>query len=214
MFNWKIIAAFSGGTAFGGLISYFILKKKAEKELLEAIEAEKAALQKAYADRGAAILKAQEIKKEENEPKNDVEARAERIENKKKVNNMAEDLGYKPKIDYTKYSNKVKKEFAEGESPSEEDRKDIPYMIFEDDYSDDLDYDKEELIYFAGNGVLCDVDETRFNLDGTIGVDAVNLFDMVAGETIYIRNERLQTDYMVERRQAEYVEGITHLPHV
>lgn len=213
MFNWKIIAAFSGGTAFGGLVSYLILKKRAEKELLEAIEAEKAALQKAYEDRGAAIMKAQEIKKEDTERSVGKETREEAIEERKKVNTMAEDLGYKPKIDYTKYSNKVKKEFAEAESPSEEDRKDIPYMIFEDNYTDELDYEKEELIYFAGNGVLCDIDETRFNLDETIGVDAVNLFDMIPEETIYIRNERLQTDFMVERRQAEYFEGIMNMPH-
>lgn len=213
MFNWKIIAAFSGGTAFGGLISYLILKKKAEKELLEAIEAEKAALQKAYEDRGAAILKAQKLKDEDTERSVAKETREEVIEEQKKVNKMAEDLGYKPKIDYTKYSNKVKKEFAEAESPSEEDRKDIPYLIFEDNYTDELDYEKEELIYFAGNGVLCDIDETRFNLDETIGVDAVNLFDMIPEETIYIRNERLQTDFMVERRQAEYFEGIMHMPH-
>lgn len=213
MFNWKIIAAFSGGTAFGGLISYLILKKRAEKELLEAIEAEKAALQKAYEDRGAAILKAQEIKKEDTERSVAKETREEAVEERKKVNTMAEDLGYKPKIDYTKYSNKVKKEFAEAESPSEEDAKDIPYMIFEDNYTDELDYEKEELIYFAGNGVLCDIDETRFNLDETIGVDAVNLFDMIPEETIYIRNERLQTDFMVERRQAEYFEGIMNMPH-
>jgi len=213
MFNWKIIAAFSGGTAFGGLISYLILKKKAEKELLEAIEAEKAALQKAYEDRGAAIMKAQMLKKETEVTKETTESHEESVEDRKTLNNMAEDLGYKPKIDYTKYSNKVKKEFAEAESPSEEDRKDIPYMIFEDNYTDELDYEKEELIYFAGNGVLCDIDETRFNLDETIGVDAVNLFDMIPEETIYIRNERLQTDFMVERRQAEYFEGIMNMPH-
>lgn len=213
MFNWKIIAAFSGGTAFGGLISYLILKKRAEKELLEAIEAEKAALQKAYEDRGAAIMKAQELKDTKKVAEIDEDLQKARIEDKKKVNNMAEDLGYKPKIDYTKYSNKVKKEFAEAESPSEEDAKDIPYMIFEDNYTDELDYEKEELIYFAGNGVLCDIDETCFNLDETIGVDAVNLFDMIPEETIYIRNERLQTDFMVERRQAEYFEGIMHMPH-
>ena len=214
MFNWKIIAAFSGGTAFGGLISYLILKKKAEKELLEAIEAEKAALQKAYEDRGAAILKAQEIKDSEKAAEIDADLQKARIEDKKKVNNMAEDLGYKPKIDYTKYSNKVRKEFAESEGPSEQDRKDTPYLIFEDDYSENLDYEKEELIYFAGNGVLCDIDETCFNLDGTIGVEAVNLFDMMSTDVIYVRNERLQTDYMVERRQAEYFEGIMHMPHI
>lgn len=213
MFNWKILAAFSGGTAFGGLISYFILKKKAEKELLEAIEAEKAALQKAYEDRGAAILKAQEIKNEDSEHSIAKETREERIEDKKKANRMAEDLGYKPKIDYTKYSDKVKKEFAESEGPSEEDRKDAPYLIFEDDYTENLDYEKEELIYFAGNGVLCDIDETCYNLDGTIGVEAVNLFDMMSTDVIYVRNERLQTDYMVERRHAEYFEGIMHMPH-
>lgn len=213
MFNWKIIAAFSGGTAFGSLISYFILKKKAEKELLEAIEAEKAALQKAYEDRGAAILKAQELKKEDTERSIGKETREEAIEERKKVNSMAEDLGYKPKIDYTKYSDKVKKEFAESEGPSEEDRKDVPYLIFEDDYSENLDYEKEELIYFAGNGVLCDIDETCYNLDGTIGAEAVNLFDMMSTDIIYVRNERLQTDYMVERRRAEYFEGIMHMPH-
>lgn len=213
MFNWKIIAAFSGGTAFGGLISYLILKKKAEKELLEAIEAEKAALQKAYEDRGAAILKAQKLKDEDTERSVGKETREEAIEERKKANNMAEDLGYKPKIDYTKYSDKVKKEFAESEGPSEEDRKDIPYLIFEDDYTENLDYEKEELVYFAGNGVLCDIDETCYNLDGTIGVEAVNLFDMMSTDIIYVRNERLQTDYMVERRRAEYFEGIMHMPH-
>ena len=214
MANWKNIWSFSAGLTIGSVISYFVLKKRAEKELLEAIETEKEALQKAYKDRGAAILKAQEAKDAKKVEEIDADLQEARIDDKKKLNAVAEDTGYKPKIDYTKYSKKVKEEFAESETPSEDDRKTVPYMIFEDDYSDDLNYDKEELVYFGGNGVLCDVDETIFNLADTIGEGAVELFDVMSTDTIYIRNERLQTDYMVERRQAEYVEGIMRLPHI
>lgn len=218
--NWKIIGAFSGGFALGSVISYFILKKQAEKELNDAIDREKEALQKAYEDRGAAILTAQGIKKVgETACQGFAEGfkaskTEENIENRKKVAEKVEELGYAPKIDYTKYAKSVREEFADSEYPTEEDRKNIPYLIFEDDYSNDLEYDKESLIYFAGNNTLCDVDETLFNIADTIGVEAVNLFDMMKVDTIYIRNERLQTDFMVERRLVSFVDGIMHMPHI
>lgn len=217
MFNWKIVASFSGGFALGGLVSYLILKKQAEKELNEAIEREKEALKKAYEDRGAAILTAQDIKDARETAKNpekDATETDEKIENRKNLAEEVTNLGYAPKIDYTKYAKSVKEEFAESEFPSEEDRKNTPYLIFEDDYSEDLEYDKESLVYFSGSNTLCDVDETLFNIADTIGVEAVNLFDMMKVDTIYIRNERLQTDFMVERRLASYVEGIMHMPHI
>lgn len=216
MFNLKFVAAFSGGFALGGLISYFILKKQAEKELNEAIEKEKAALKKSYEDRGAAILTAQDIKKAGEAAVEGIKAGldiAEKIENRKELDKVVTDLGYAPKIDYTKYAKSVQKEFAETEFPTEEDRKNTPYLIFEDDYSADLDYDKESLIYFAGSNTLCDIDETLYNIADTIGVESVNLFDMMNADTIYIRNERLQTDFMVEKRLAGYTEGIMHMPH-
>lgn len=220
MFNWKIVAAFSGGFALGGLVSYFILKKQAEKELNEAIEKEKEALQKAYSDRGAAILTAQDIKKAGEAAGEGIKAglkaskTEENIELRKALDKKVTDLGYAPKIDYTKYAKSVREEFAETEFPTEEDRKNTPYLIFEDDYSSDLDYDKESLIYFAGNKTLCDVDETLYNLADTIGAESVDLFDMMNTDTIYIRNERLQTDFMVEKRVASFTEGIMHMPHI
>lgn len=81
--NWKIIGAFSGGFALGSVISYFILKKQAEKELNEAIDREKEALQKAYEDRGAAILTAQGMKKLEKRHAKDLLLDLRRLKPKK-----------------------------------------------------------------------------------------------------------------------------------
>lgn len=82
-----------------------------------------------------------------------------------------------------------------------------PYVISSEEFEMDADYEKESLIYYAGNDYLVNEDEDEaYEISIYIGREALDHFGDEVEDTVYVRNERLRTDYEIHREESEYID--------
>jgi hypothetical protein len=84
-----------------------------------------------------------------------------------------------------------------------------PYLIDDDQFSDDCEYhDKITLSYYS-DGVLIDEEEEAIvDVDQTIGFDNLKKFDDPEIDVIYVRNCNISIDYEILRLETSYAELI------
>lgn len=88
-----------------------------------------------------------------------------------------------------------------------------PYVIMPSEYGDQEDYDEEQLTFFA-DGVLANaLDEPLEDVEGAVGLDYMNHFGDYEEDTVFIRNERLMTDYEIQRDERKYSDIINRRRH-
>lgn len=92
-----------------------------------------------------------------------------------------------------------------------------PYIIHQDEYAQKEEgYERETLTYYAVDAVLTDEDEQKIdNPDETVGLDNLGNFGHGADDyhVLYIRNDRLESDYevcLVAASYAETVQGLSN----
>lgn len=85
-----------------------------------------------------------------------------------------------------------------------------PYVISIEEFSDEMQhFEKETLLYYMEDGILSDNnDEVIEDISKTIGDEALNSFGMESDDEdiVYIRNEKMGTDYEVIRQHKSYEE--------
>jgi hypothetical protein len=88
----------------------------------------------------------------------------------------------------------------------------IPYVISEDEFmQNDPNHDQTQLTYFQGDDILADVkDEVISDVNGTVGEDNLTKFGhgTESPNTVFIRNEKLDLDFEVERSFSSYAEEV------
>lgn len=167
------------------------------------------------------ILDAQAEKEWEEEPSEDIteEYRSESqlvlFERDKKGTKVTAPV---KKVDYTRYAPKpalselVKNHIDEdARNTVEEVDPDKPYIIPEDTYMQDEEYEKVSLTYFAGDDVLMEEDESVVsNPDDILGPDALTKFGEQSNDPdiVFVRNEKLRIDYEVTQQQNTFAEEI------
>lgn len=95
---------------------------------------------------------------------------------------------------YTQYSSNIKT----NEKREEEDEMDKPYIITPEEFSDS-DYNTETLSYWA-DGVVTDIDDeplTDDQIEDLIGEDSLSHFGEYEDDSVFVRNDRLRTDYEI-----------------
>lgn len=109
---------------------------------------------------------------------------------------MVKNLGY---VDYSS-----RKETSEPEKEEEEvDEMDRPYIIEPDEFGE-CDYEEVSLTYYA-DGVLTDEQDNPIeDVDGMVGEDYVEHFGEYEDDSVFVRNERLQTDFEILADQRNY----------
>lgn len=97
------------------------------------------------------------------------------------------------------------------ESPAIRDP-DRPYVISVEEFMEQEDvYDKLTITYFEGDGTLCDErDEVVDDVEGTVGSDSFSQFGFKSDDenVVYVRNERLKTDFEVILDKQKYIEVV------
>lgn len=93
---------------------------------------------------------------------------------------------------------------------------DTPYVITIDEFMEDYpeDYDKISVTYFDGDGNLSDSRERIIpEVEEIIGSDALTKFGLFSKDKniVYVRNEKIRTDFEVALDQRSYVEVIAGL---
>lgn len=169
---------FSVGFIAGAFITYFAVKKKFE----------------ALADEEISAM-------EEYYNKNNIK----KAKNKNEAKDVHNGTNIKDKeiIDRVGYDKIPKNEG--NQKNMKEDYSTTPYVISDEEFEMDDEYDKEALIYYAGNDYLIDEDaDEALEISIYIGREALNRFNQ--DNIVYVRNERLRTDYEIHKEDSEYEE--------
>ena len=206
---------FLSGAAIGGFSSWFVCKKHYEKKAEEEI----ASVEKAFTDR----LNELEDEKEEaldiasnalinsNGYNKDNPGSKEFLRNKSTLEGFVKTANAE-RIDYTKAFDKNSKETIEvdgvpSDDSAEETHKsgdiyEIPY----DKYGTKPGWDVKEIYYYIGDGVVVDDDEQFIdNPDYLLGnVIETSGFNEDGVRNIYIRNEKISTDFEVMKIDGSY----------
>ncbi len=88
---------------------------------------------------------------------------------------------------------------------------DKPYIITPEEFSDS-DYNTETLSYWA-DGVVTDIDNeplTDDQIEDLIGEDSLSHFGEYEDDSVFVRNDRLRTDYEIladTRRYGDVYDG-------
>lgn len=80
--------------------------------------------------------------------------------------------------------------------------------------NDDDEYEKDTLIYYREDGVVCDMrDDTIREYEDIVGENALNFFGCMSHDedVVYIRNERRMTDYEFIREHTSYRKSVLGL---
>lgn len=84
-----------------------------------------------------------------------------------------------------------------------------PYIIDEDEFAEDIIFEKVTITYYEGDDTLCDTDESIMKIEDIIGREALD--EGFIDDILYVRNEKLGIDYEVVREQGAYSEIVLGL---
>ena len=188
----KLINAFMfiTGAALGSLVTWKYVKTKYERIAQEEIDSVK----DAFSNHKCASKK-NELENTEVSEMEDNETEAEMREYKYITNRYT---------NVTEGSSTKNEEKGGGMSVNIEK----PYVISPDDFGELDDYETATLTYYA-DGVLEDdyylvIEESE--VDKMVGVDSFNHFGEHEQDTVFVRNEKLKTDYEIQRDLRKYSE--------
>lgn len=117
---------------------------------------------------------------------------------------VKQNAGY---TDYTGYSRPTNIE--KGKVPEKMKPEELPYVIPPEEFGDLDDYAQVSLTYFK-DGVLADEGTADIvdDVDATVGESSLSTFGMYEADSVFVRNDRLKSDYEIladERTYDEYV---------
>lgn len=90
----------------------------------------------------------------------------------------------------------------------EEDEDDYTSVIDEIEYGQAEDYDMMELTYFRDGKVANGWLELIPNVDGTLGTEFFDHFGDLEGDSVYVRNDKLKTDFEIVLDSRTYSEAL------
>lgn len=199
------IVAFALGGGTGYLVSTKVNVKKYQAQADKEIESVKESLKAYYEDK---IEKMQNAKEVTEKAKKEPEKRDDKPKKKNKLMDQ-DSINYEKlkedKKNYVQYVKQYTNDTAVKEGKPEEVAKSIgaPYLITAAEFSEGV-YNAETLHWYK-DGVLCDDDfNVIADINGTIGIDALNSFGIYQEDAVYVRNEKHEIDYEVLLEDDEY----------
>ena len=105
---------------------------------------------------------------------------------------------------YTNYAERQNKKEKKGVEPVEDER---PYVISPDEFGEKDGYENVTLTYYA-DGVLTDYfDNVISNVDEVVGFDSLDHFGEYEDDVVFVRNEKMETDYEILRDLRDFNES-------
>ena len=179
---------FAAGALVGSLSTWYATRKYYEKIANDEIESMKEWL--------ARRVEEQDEKAEEQVSKSDEKPNSPSVKpNLMEYAAMVKDLGY------TDYSRKT--EEPEKEEDEEVDDMDRPHIIEPKEFGE-CDYEEVSLTHYA-DGVLTDEQDNPIeDVDGIVGEDYAEHFGEYEDDSVFVRNDRLQTDFEILADQRNF----------
>lgn len=208
-----IAAAALAGAAVGAVSTYFLTRKSIEKKYADSFDAEVEKARTYYKK----LYKQDEFATPEKAAENlHTSAKAvdmalpadtlQEIVSKLEYGSAAVTTVRKPtKSEATRRGSKVTNTYEAEYVPREN-----PYIVTDEEFmNDDTTRAKISLEYFAVDDVLLDEDEQIIdNVEELVGADNLGRFGFRSNDVnvVYIRNDRLEMDFEVTRREGSYKE--------
>ena len=180
---YKNVLIFLGGAVIGSALTYLIVKDKYEKIIDEEIQSVKEEYAKSY------------------EAKKTVEALNE---TKTKI---LENVMSKASMFETEENDDDEEDIPNYAGHPTEGIAGVPYTISPELFVNDKKrFDKITLEYYEVNDMLIEeMSNEPVDIDESIGRDSLRMFGEFERDLVYVRNERLETDYEVFHHSGSYV---------
>lgn len=124
------------------------------------------------------------------------------------------------KPDLQEYAAKIKEEgyfnYSNPSEPKKEDETKVekPYVIPSEEFGEADGYDTISLTYYIDGYLADDDDEIVEDIDDVIGLESLNHFGDYEDDSVFVRNDRLMTDYEILLDQRNYLDIINKSPHL
>lgn len=179
---------FAAGALVGSLSTWYATRKYYEKIANDEIESMKEWL-------------ARRVEEQDEKAENQTSNPDEKPNSPSVKPNLMEYAAMVKDLGYTDYSRKM--EEPEKEEDEEVDDMDRPHIIEPDEFGE-CDYEEVSLTHYA-DGVLTDEQDNPIeDVDGIVGEDYAEHFGEYEDDSVFVRNDRLQTDFEILADQRNF----------
>lgn len=179
---------FAAGALVGSLSTWYATRKYYEKITNDEIESMKEWL-------------ARRVEEQDEKTENQTSKPDERPNSPSVKPNLMEYAAMMKDLGYTDYSRKT--EEPEKEEDEEVDDMDRPHIIEPEEFGE-CDYEEVSLTHYA-DGVLTDEQDNPIeDVDGIVGEDYAEHFGEYEDNSVFVRNDRLQTDFEILADQRNF----------
>lgn len=180
---------FTAGVAVGSVVTLYLVRTKYEKMTIDEIRS----IREMYANPTVPDYVEEDDLDAEDEDADDDDELEDENPGLREYNKLVKNYNYSAKS-VSKVNDKEEKEVRE------------PYVIEPEEF-DENGYDTVSLYWYEDGVVTYAIGgEVMNNIDEMIGEDAPNHFGEYEDETVYIRNDRLKTDFELCRDGRRYSE--------
>lgn len=89
-----------------------------------------------------------------------------------------------------------------------------PYVITPEEFGEFDDYDRISFTYYADHVIADDNDQLLEDVENVIGFESLTHFGEYDDDAVYVRNERLKTDYEILRDERTYSDVLQSKPYL
>ena len=188
--------AFTIGVATGASITYILVKKHFKKIADDEIDTMREYFQNKRAEEANAL---------EEEP-DEAEVKEARDEHQEDKPNIREYASLIKKENYTNYSDTT------ADKKKEVDDVEKPYVITPEEFGE-LDYSTISLTYYSDGVLTYESDELVEDVDDIVGADFAEHFGEYEDDSVFIRNDRMKTDFEILVDKRNYSDVVETNPH-
>jgi hypothetical protein len=91
---------------------------------------------------------------------------------------------------------------------------DKPYIISDDIFGEIDGYEIISLTLYSDGHLADDDDRLIEDIENTVGNDAIRYFDKYEEDSVYVRNDRLKTDFEILLSQRSYLDVVNRKPYL
>lgn len=207
----KAIVVFISGAAIGSAATWYYTKKKYESIATEEINSVKEVF-----SRRENPLENNSEELNDPEPENqELQEKANLAKDKPNIIDYAskiQDLGYSPDEGETNEETEVEEVPKMREDITK--RNPNPYVISPDDFAENEEYDVISITYYADKILADDNDELIEDVEGVVGFESLSTFGDYDDNAVFVRNERLQTDFEILLDPRKYLDVLKDKPYL
>ena len=188
--------AFTVGVAAGASVTYILIKKYFKKIADDEIDTMREYFQNKRSEGTDAL---------EEEP-DEAEVKEARDEHQEDKPNIREYASLIKKENYTSYSDTT------ADKRKEVDDVEKPYVITPEEFGE-LDYSTISLTYYSDDVLTYESDELVEDVDDIVGADFAEHFGEYEDDSVFIRNDRMKTDFEILADKRNYSDVVETNPH-